>query len=87
VFSNARVYPLLFAALLVAVVVGAIVLGSLREQLWLSSGAIVVGSLAVLLHFVDVTWSRLPRSFVFLGVGALVLGLAAALDRRAERAR
>ncbi|MFN2468243.1 MAG: DUF2157 domain-containing protein, partial [Gaiellaceae bacterium] len=50
---QASVYPLLFDSLLVVVIAGAIVLGARRGQLWLSSAAIVIGMLAVVLHFLD----------------------------------
>jgi uncharacterized membrane protein len=79
---GAKAYPLLYIALLIGIVAGAVVLGSLQRQLWLSSAAILIGVLAIVLHFVDVSWHRLPRSAVFAGVGLLTIGLAAALERR-----
>jgi uncharacterized membrane protein len=77
---NAKTYPLLFAALLPVVVAGAIVLGSRLDETWLLSAGVSLGGLAIILHFLDTAWDRLPRSFVFLAVGAVGLALAAALE-------
>jgi uncharacterized membrane protein len=77
---DANTYPLLFAALLPIVVAGAIVLGSRLDETWLLSAGVSLGGLAIILHFLDITWDRLPRSFVFLLVGALALALAAGLE-------
>lgn len=77
---DAKTYPLLFAALLPIVVAGAIVLGSHLDETWLVSGGVSLGGLAVIAHFLDTAWDRLPRSLVFLLVGALSLALAAALE-------
>lgn len=77
---DAKVYPLLFVALLAVVVAGAIVLGSSLDEMWLISGGMSLGALAVIAHFLDTAWERLPRSFVFMLVGALALAAAAALE-------
>jgi uncharacterized membrane protein len=77
---DAKTYPLLFAALLPIVVAGAIVMGSRRDETWLLSAGVSLGGLGIILHFVDVAWERLPRSLVFLLIGALALALAAALE-------
>ena len=77
---DANTYPLLFAALLPIVVAGAIVLGSRLDETWLLSAGVSLGGLAIILHFLDISWDRLPRSFVFLLVGALALALAGALE-------
>jgi hypothetical protein len=55
-------------------------LGSQLDETWLLSGGVSLGGLAIILHFLDTAWDRLPRSFVFLTVGALALALAAALE-------
>ena len=39
----------------------------------------------VLARYVDVFWDLLPRSFVFLGVGVLILALAFGLERQRTR--
>ena len=77
---DAKAYPLLFVALLPVVVAGAIVLGSHLDETWLISGGVSLGGLAVIAHFLDTAWDRLPRSAVFLLVGALALALAAMLE-------
>jgi uncharacterized membrane protein len=77
---EANTYPLLFVALLPIVVAGAIVLGSRLDETWLLSAGVSLGGLAIILHFVDITWDRLPRSLVFLLIGALGLALAGALE-------
>ena len=82
---EAKVYPLLFAALLVIVAAGAIVVGSLRDEMWLTSAGVSVAALAIIGHFLDVAWDRLPRSAVFAAVGALALATAAALERASRR--
>jgi uncharacterized membrane protein len=79
--QDAKVYPLLFAALVVVVAAGAIVAGSLREELWLASAGVLLGAATILGHFVDTAWNRLPRSAVYLAVGVLALAAAAALAR------
>jgi uncharacterized membrane protein len=85
---DAKTYPLLFVALLPLVVAGAIVLGSRLDETWLLSGGVSLGGLAIIVHFVDTAWSRLPRSLVFVLVGAFALALAAGLEgfrrRRSE---
>ena len=79
-YQEAKLYPLLFVTLLAAVVVGALVLGAASGNEWLVNGAILLGGLAIIGHFLDTTWSRLPRSAAFVAAGVLTLALAAALD-------
>jgi uncharacterized membrane protein len=78
-------FALLFAALVVIVAAGGIVVGALRDNAWLVNGAVALGALAIIGHFLDTAWARLPRSAVFVGVGALVLASAAALERASRR--
>ena len=78
--GHAKLYPLLFVAVLPLLVAGAIVLGSRHDEIWLVSGGVSLGGLAIILHFVDNAWDRLPRSLVFMLVGALALTLAALLE-------
>lgn len=77
---DAKTYPLLFATLLPIVVAGAIVLGSRLDETWLLSAGVSLGGLAIITHFLDVAWDRLPRSLVFLLIGTLALALAGALE-------
>jgi uncharacterized membrane protein len=79
--QDARVYPLLFATLVALVASGAIVAGSLLDELWLASAGVLLGAAAILGHFVDNAWDRLPRSALYLAAGLLALGAAAALAR------
>jgi uncharacterized membrane protein len=78
-------FALLFAALLVLVAVGGIVVGALRDSAWLVNGAVALGALAIIGHFLDTAWARLPRSAVFVCVGGLVLAASAALERASRR--
>ena len=66
---------------------GAIVAGSLLDELWLTSAGVSLGSVAIVGHFIDTTWGRLPRSAVYIGVGLLALAAAAALARIRPRLR
>jgi uncharacterized membrane protein len=79
--TDARVYPLLFTAVVILAAAGAILAGSLLDELWLSSAGISLGALAIVGHVADNTWDRLPRSAVFLCVGLLALLTAAAFAR------
>ena len=80
--GDAKRYPLLFAALLVVLVTGAVLVGSLNDDVWLVNGAISLGALALLAHFLDVAWSRLPRSLVLMAVGLGALVVAAVVEWR-----
>ena len=80
--GDAKRYPLLFAALLVVLVAGGVLVGSLNDEAWLANGAISLGALALLAHFLDVAWSRLPRSLVLMAVGLGALVVAAVVEWR-----
>jgi hypothetical protein len=82
--ERAKVYPLLFAALVILVAAGAVVAGSLRDELWLTSAGVLLGAAVILGHFVDNAWGRLPRSAVYLAVGLGALAAAAAIARVRE---
>jgi uncharacterized membrane protein len=75
-------YPLAFTFLLVALTIGAIVVGFLNDEAWLVNAAIVFAALEVIVRFVDDSWPTLERSFVFAGIGGVALLIAAALERR-----
>lgn len=80
--SGAKLYPLLFNALLALVVLGSMFLGFIRDEVWLANGGVGYASLLVLARFVDFeAWSMLSRSLVFMASGLVVVGLAYALER------
>jgi uncharacterized membrane protein len=69
-------YPLAFNLLMIALVLGAILVGHANREGWLVNAGIFFGGLDVIGRFLDPTWDLLPRSFVFLSIGLLVLALA-----------
>jgi uncharacterized membrane protein len=79
--QEANVYPILFTLLVTLVAAGAVVAGSLLDELWLASAGVLLGAATILGHFIDNAWDRLPRSAVYLAAGLLALGAAAALAR------
>ena len=77
-----KVYPLLFNALLALIVIGAIVLGFLRDEVWLANGGVGYAALLILARFLDFDeWSMLGRGLVFIASGLAVMLLAYVLDR------
>ena len=83
--SALTAYPLAFTFLLVAVTIGAIVVGFLEDEPWLVTAAIVFAALQLIVRLVDTSWPTLERSFVFLGIGAAALLIASTLERRRSR--
>jgi uncharacterized membrane protein len=84
-FEEPTVYPILFNVALGVVAFGAIVVGLLTDEVWLANaGAITVG-IDVLARFFAPEWTMLERGVVMMLVGAAVLGLAAAFERRRLR--
>lgn len=81
-FAGSPTLQLLFAALFVGLVLAGVVAGTLRDELWLSSGGFALGMLGLALYFFDLGWNRLPRSLVMLAIGAVALAAAAAFERR-----
>ena len=83
--DRATVYPILFNIALAVVAFGAIIVGILMDEVWLANaGAITVG-IDVLARFFAPEWSMLERGVVMMLVGAAVLVLAAAFERRRLR--
>jgi uncharacterized membrane protein len=81
-FEEPTVYPILFNVALGVVAFGAIVVGILVDEVWLANaGAITVG-IDVLARFFAPEWSMLERGIVMMLVGAGVLVLGAAFERR-----
>jgi uncharacterized membrane protein len=70
-----------FNLLLVALALGAVVVGYLEDELWLATSGLAVVTVDVFARFVDLSWGLLSRSTAFLGAGLLLLGLAFALER------
>ena len=85
--SRAIVYPLLFNLLVLAVALGAVVVGYLEEELWLVNGGLVLMGVEVFARYVDLFWDFLPRSLAFIGAGLVLLALAFALERSRARLR
>jgi uncharacterized membrane protein len=84
-FEEPTVYPILFNVALGVVAFGSIVVGILADEVWLANaGAITVG-VDVLARFFAPEWSMLERGIVLMLVGAGVLVLAAAFERRRLR--
>jgi len=83
--SRAIVYPLLFNLLVLALALGAIVVGYLEEELWLVNAGLLLMGVEVLARYVDLFWEFLPRSLAFIGAGAVLLLLAFALERTRAR--
>ena len=81
----ATVYPILFNLLLAALALGAILVGYANDEVWLVNVGIAWVAIDVIARYVDFFWDLLPRSFVFLGVGMLILLLAFALERQRAR--
>jgi uncharacterized membrane protein len=75
----------LFNLLLVALALGAVVVGYLEDELWLATSGLAVVTVDVFARFVDLSWGLLPRSGAFLGAGLLLIGLAFALERSRSR--
>jgi uncharacterized membrane protein len=71
----------LFNLLLVALALGAVVVGYLEDELWLATSGLAVVTVDVFGRFVDLSWGLLSRSAAFLGAGLLLIGLAFALER------
>ena len=83
--GGAILYPILFNVLLAALALGAILVGYTNDEVWLVNMGIAWVAIDVLARYVDVFWDLLPRSFVFLGVGMLILALAFVLERQRTR--
>jgi uncharacterized membrane protein len=81
-FEEPTVYPILFNVALGVVAFGAIVVGILVDEVWLANaGAITIG-IDVLARFFAPEWTMLERGIVMMLVGAGVLVVAGAFERR-----
>ena len=75
-------HPLFFAALLLVLTLGAILVAYFNDEPWLAQAAFAFAALQLVARFVDPGWPMLPRSLVFVAVGGAVLALGALLERR-----
>lgn len=78
-------YPVAFNLLVAAVAVGALVAGYQNDEPWLVNAGVVFVGIDVIARYFDFFWDMLPRSLVFIGVGALILTLAWGLERQRSR--
>jgi uncharacterized membrane protein len=79
------VLPLLANLVLAALALGAILVGYASEEGWLVNLGIALVGIDVFARYFDLFWDLLPRSFVFLGAGVLLLALAWLLERQRGR--
>jgi uncharacterized membrane protein len=76
----------LVANLVMAVVaLGAILVGYAEEETWLVNLGVALVGIDVFARYFDFFWDLLPRSFVFVGAGVLLLALAWLLERQRGR--
>ncbi|HEV2712058.1 MAG TPA: DUF2157 domain-containing protein, partial [Gaiellaceae bacterium] len=80
--DRATVYPLLFNLAVAVVAFGALVVGMLLDEVWLSNAGAATVGVDLLARFFSSDWSMLERGIVFMLVGVGVLALAALLERR-----
>ncbi len=69
----------------IAVALGALVAGYQNDEPWLVNAGVVFIGIDVVARYFDFFWRMMPRSLVFIGVGALILALAYALERQRSR--
>jgi uncharacterized membrane protein len=76
------VYPILFNVLVAALALGAVLVGYANDEQWLVTGGLAWIGVDLIARYLDFFWDLLPRSLVFVGVGAGILVLAYALERQ-----
>jgi uncharacterized membrane protein len=79
------VLPLLANLVMATLALGAILAGYATEEGWLVNLGIALVGIDVFARYFDLFWDMLPRSFVFLGAGVLLLALAWLLERQRGR--
>jgi uncharacterized membrane protein len=77
--------PLFANLVMAALALGVILVGYANEEGWLVNLGIALVGIDVFARYFDLFWDMLPRSFVFLGAGVLLLGLAWLLERQRGR--
>ena len=79
------VLPLLANLVMAVLALGAVLAGYAAEEGWLVNLGIALVGIDVFARYFDLFWDMLPRSFVFLGAGVLLLALAWLLERQRGR--
>jgi uncharacterized membrane protein len=79
------VLPLAANLVLAVLALGAILVGYANDETWLVNLGIALVGIDVFARYFDLFWDILPRSFVFLGAGVLLLALAWLLERQRGR--
>jgi uncharacterized membrane protein len=75
-------YPILFNVLVAALALGAVLVGYANDEQWLVTGGLAWIGIDLIARYLDFFWDLLPRSLVFVGVGAGILVLAYVLERQ-----
>jgi uncharacterized membrane protein len=75
-------YPILFNVLVAALALGAVLVGYVNDEQWLVTGGLAWIGIDLIARYLDFFWELLPRSLVFVGVGAGILVLAYLLERQ-----
>jgi uncharacterized membrane protein len=75
-------YPILFNVLVAALALGAVIVGYANDEQWLVTGGLAWIGIDLVARYLDFFWDLLPRSLVFVGVGAGILVLAFVLERQ-----
>ena len=84
--GDERLVELLLAnAVMAALALGAILVGYEAEEGWLVNLGIALVGIDLFARYFDLFWDLLPRSFVFIGAGALLVTLAWGLERQRGR--
>ncbi len=78
-------FPLLFNAVMIALALGAIVVGYANDEVWLVNAGVAFVAIDVFARYIDLFWDMLPRSLVFVGAGLVLLALAFFLERQRSR--
>jgi uncharacterized membrane protein len=79
------VLPLVANLVMAALALGTILVGYANDETWLVNLGIALVGIDVFARYFDLFWDLLPRSFVFLGAGVLLLALAWLLERQRGR--
>jgi uncharacterized membrane protein len=79
------VLPLAANVVMAVLALGAILVGYANEETWLVNLGVALVGIDVFARYFDLFWDLLPRSFVFLGAGVLLLALAWLLERQRGR--
>ena len=78
-------YPVVFNLLVAVFALGAVVVGYQNDEVWLVNTGVAFVAIDIVARYFDFFWDMMPRSLVFIGVGALILTLAYVLERQRSR--